>query len=157
MAKSLCASLPGLNEAYWIALDLFPMPATLRTDLSGRASTARAGRIGSPSRAASSSRSPAARTTAAPRSYTAPAARLVRLSPAVHNGTTFSALIPATGVIFSAPSCAALAVGRVVCAARNSQGGLVASVFDGAGWVLYAPVTVARSRIRPCLEIEKTC
>jgi hypothetical protein len=53
---------------------------------------------------------------------------------AVWNGTDWSELTFIGGQVTSAPSCAALRAGHVLCAARSVSGGLTSSVFNGTSW-----------------------
>jgi hypothetical protein len=52
----------------------------------------------------------------------------------IFDGATWAKEVKLKGQLASAPSCATLHAGRVLCAARSATGGLTSTVFSGTTW-----------------------
>jgi hypothetical protein len=68
----------------------------------------------------------------------------------IFNGTTWSKPTQVAGSLYSAPSCAEYTGGEVLCAARNSTGGLAWTVFNGTTWSAFANLTTTAISAPSC-------
>jgi hypothetical protein len=58
--------------------------------------------------------------------------------------------------LYSAPSCAELVAGQVLCAARNASGGLAWSLYNGTSWSAFANLTTSAASAPSCTSDDSS-